>query len=143
MPIKNWHECKGVNKRTGKVKAGWKAVKGRCPVPTHHTPTISDLVTPGASTAASLGRARRRRGLAGARKRSKKSDRLREQEHPVVVGYELDRGSLTPVRVAIDTSAPGDYGADPMGDGTFRMIPSGDIVSFEERNRRLAKFQRR
>jgi hypothetical protein len=32
-----------------------------------------------------------------------------------------------------------DYGADPMGDGTFRMVPSGDIVDFEERNRRLAR----
>ena len=31
----------------------------------------------------------------------------------------------------------GDYGADPLGDGTFRMVPSGDIVDFEERNRRL------
>ncbi len=30
-----------------------------------------------------------------------------------------------------------DYGSDPIGDGTFRMIPSGDIVSLEERNRRL------
>jgi len=30
-----------------------------------------------------------------------------------------------------------DYGADPLGDGTFRMVPSGDIVSFEERCRRL------
>lgn len=30
-----------------------------------------------------------------------------------------------------------DYGSDPMGDGTFRMVPSGDIVSFEERNKRL------
>lgn len=25
-----------------------------------------------------------------------------------------------------------DYGCDPMGDGTFRMVPSGDVVSFEE-----------
>lgn len=33
----------------------------------------------------------------------------------------------------------GDHGADPLGDGTFRMVPSGDIVSFDERNRRLAK----
>ena len=33
----------------------------------------------------------------------------------------------------------GDYGADPIGDGMFRMVPSGDIVDFEERNRRLAK----
>jgi hypothetical protein len=28
-----------------------------------------------------------------------------------------------------------DYGADPMGDGTFRMAPSGDIVDFAESNR--------
>ena len=33
----------------------------------------------------------------------------------------------------------GDYGADPIGDGMFRMVPSGDIVDFDERNRRLAK----
>jgi hypothetical protein len=31
----------------------------------------------------------------------------------------------------------GDYGADPIGDGTFRMVPSGDIVDYEERMRRL------
>lgn len=37
------------------------------------------------------------------------------------------------------TSEP-DTGADPIGDGTFRMYPSGDIVSFEERNSRLARF---
>ena len=30
-----------------------------------------------------------------------------------------------------------DYGCDPIGDGTFKMVPSGDIVDFEERNRRL------
>lgn len=30
-----------------------------------------------------------------------------------------------------------DYGADPIGDGTFRMVPSGDIVDFTERMRRL------
>jgi hypothetical protein len=32
-----------------------------------------------------------------------------------------------------------DYGADPLGDGTHRMVPSGDIVSLEERCRRLNK----
>lgn len=32
---------------------------------------------------------------------------------------------------------PGDYGSDPLGDGTFRMVPSGDIVDLEERNKRL------
>ena len=30
-----------------------------------------------------------------------------------------------------------DYGADPIGDGTFKMVPSGDVVDFEERNKRL------
>jgi hypothetical protein len=32
-----------------------------------------------------------------------------------------------------------DYGSDPLGDGTFRMVPSGDVVTLEERNRRLAR----
>jgi hypothetical protein len=30
-----------------------------------------------------------------------------------------------------------DYGADPLGNGMFKMVPSGDIVNFEERNKRL------
>ena len=29
-------------------------------------------------------------------------------------------------------------GCDPLGNGTFRMVPSGDIVDSEERNRRLS-----
>jgi len=45
----------------------------------------------------------------------------------------------TSARETIDTSKQGDYGADPIGDGTFRMVPSGDIVNLAERNRRLAK----
>jgi hypothetical protein len=53
-------------------------------------------------------------------------------------GYDIEIGKATTVsRATIDTSKPGDYGADPLGDGTFRMVPSGDIVSLEERNRRL------
>lgn len=39
----------------------------------------------------------------------------------------------------LDTSKSGDYGADPIGDGTFRMVPSGDIVDYAERCKRLAK----
>jgi len=31
----------------------------------------------------------------------------------------------------------GDIGADPLGDGTFKMVPSGDVVNYEERCRRL------
>jgi len=30
-----------------------------------------------------------------------------------------------------------DYGADPIGDGKYKMVPSGDIVSWEERIKRL------
>ena len=39
----------------------------------------------------------------------------------------------------VDTTRAGDHGADPIGDGTFRMVPSGDVVDKEERNRRLAR----
>ena len=45
----------------------------------------------------------------------------------------------THVSRKVDTSRAGDYGADPIGDGTFRMVPSGDIVDMAERNRRLAR----
>ncbi len=38
-----------------------------------------------------------------------------------------------------DVSRPGDYGSDPLGNGMFRMVPSGDIVGWEERNRRLRR----
>jgi hypothetical protein len=30
-----------------------------------------------------------------------------------------------------------DYGADPLGNGLFKMIPSGDIVTAKERKERL------
>lgn len=43
----------------------------------------------------------------------------------------------------VDTSASGDYGSDPVGDGTFRMVPSGDIVGYEERCARLTKVEAR
>lgn len=41
----------------------------------------------------------------------------------------------------VNTREGGDYGADPLGDGTFRMVPSGDIVDYQERNRRLNKIE--
>ena len=66
-----------------------------------------------------------------------KPDRLRDQETPSVLGYVLDRSTLTPLRQRVNVNAPGDYGADPIGDGTFRMVPSGDVVDLAERNRRL------
>lgn len=56
----------------------------------------------------------------------------------VMGGYELDeRGGIIRQFVRLDKS--GDYGADPIGDGKFRMIPSGDIVDGAERNRRLIR----
>ena len=59
-------------------------------------------------------------------------------------GYTLtdDYGSLSVDRTRI-VFADGDHGADPIGDGTFRMVPSGDIVDFAERCRRLEKKQQR
>jgi hypothetical protein len=35
-----------------------------------------------------------------------------------------------------------DHGADPIGDGKFKMVPSGDIVTREERDKRLARHKR-
>lgn len=47
----------------------------------------------------------------------------------------------TGLRVKRETirGTSGDHGCDPVGDGTFRMVPSGDIVSYEEMRRRLGK----
>jgi hypothetical protein len=55
----------------------------------------------------------------------------------VLGGYDLDeRGAIVRKLVKI---VPGkDYGSDPLGDGMFRMVPSGDIVNLAERNKRLS-----
>lgn len=50
--------------------------------------------------------------------------------------YDLDDSGRI-IRQTIDTSRAADHGADPIGDGMFRMVPSGDIVDLAERNRRL------
>ena len=65
--------------------------------------------------------------------------KLRDMDNPKVLGHELRRDTLTPRVFRIDMSGEADYGADPLGDGTFKMIPSGDVVDFEERNLRLSK----
>lgn len=63
----------------------------------------------------------------------------RDTKEPLVVlgGYQIGRdGSV--IRPPIPKRELGkDYGADPIGDGTFRMVPSGDIVDYAERCRRL------
>lgn len=65
-----------------------------------------------------------------------KSDLLRNQENPNVLGYDLDRETLTPIRSRIDTTIQCDYGCDPIANGMFRMVPSGDIVDLEEMKKR-------
>ena len=35
-----------------------------------------------------------------------------------------------------------DYGCDPLGDGKFKMVPSGDIVDYDEKCKRLKYLQR-
>jgi len=64
----------------------------------------------------------------------------KDTKEPLVVlgGYHLDSSGGI-IREHLPTQCRGDYGCDPVGDGTFRMIPSGDIVNFEERNRRLSR----
>lgn len=59
-------------------------------------------------------------------------------------GYDFTNGpkGMTIDRETIDTDTQGDYGCDPLGDGRFRMVPSGEIVDFEERNRRLGSRSR-
>lgn len=69
------------------------------------------------------------------------SDKLRDQDVPKVLGYELDRETLTPIRRTIDLSTNGDYGYDPLPCGKFRMVPSGDVVDASEKERRLARYR--
>jgi hypothetical protein len=47
----------------------------------------------------------------------------------------MQQGTYRPQ--CIDTNKKGDYGADPIGNGLFKMVPSGDIVDFAERCERL------
>lgn len=58
---------------------------------------------------------------------------------PLVVlgGYEIAQGGGI-IRRPI-AQRLGDYGADPIGDGTYRMVPSGDVVGYDEYCRRLGK----
>jgi hypothetical protein len=82
-------------------------------------------------------RLRKRYGRGARRKHEPKSKTTHKLEF---AGYKFTSGpGGTVIHRTFITRAPGDYGADPLGDGTFRMVPSGDIVSLEERNRRLER----
>lgn len=72
--------------------------------------------------------------------REKKPRKTKVREHHFS-GFNFSTGpsGLKIHRERIDLKAVGDYGSDPLGDGTFRMVPSGDVVDFTERNRRLKK----
>ena len=70
---------------------------------------------------------------------TRKSDKLRDMAVPTVMGYELNRDTLTPIRRTIDVRKPGDYGTDPIGNGMVRMVPSGDIVTVDEARKRLGR----
>lgn len=65
--------------------------------------------------------------------------KLRDMETPMVLGYALHRDTLTPIRKYVDLSKEGDYGCDPLGNGMYRMVPSGDIVDYDEMRRRLGR----
>lgn len=69
------------------------------------------------------------------------NDKLRDQDVPTVLGYELDRETLTPIRRTVDLFQQGDYGCDPLPDGKFRMVPSGEVVDASEKERRLARYR--
>jgi hypothetical protein len=58
------------------------------------------------------------------------------QKRLMAISVGLDRETYI-AKPVLDSGR--DYGANPLGDGTFRMVPSGDVVSFDERNRRLNK----
>ena len=63
----------------------------------------------------------------------------RERYMTVLGGYTLDmenHGHL--VRPSLPQANGRDNGADPLGNGQFRMLPSGDTVDLTERNKRLA-----
>lgn len=68
----------------------------------------------------------------------------RERYMTILGGYKLDmhdHGHL--VQDKLPAREPGkDYGADPLGDGMFRMVPSGDIVDAAERKRRLEQYEK-
>ena len=47
------------------------------------------------------------------------------------VGLDVDPDAV------VDLKRKGDYGADPLGNGMFKMVPSGDVVDSKEKERRL------
>lgn len=64
--VKNWRECKGVNKQTGRIKRGYRARRGQCPIPVATTRTVPSIdLLPAASFIPGLGNTRRSRTSSG------------------------------------------------------------------------------
>lgn len=57
------------------------------------------------------------------------------QKRLMAISIGMDSEVYIPKRII--TTNGKDHGADPIGDGMFKMIPSGEIVDFNERNKRL------
>jgi hypothetical protein len=56
------------------------------------------------------------------------------QKRLMAISKGLPQESYT---IPLNTLPPiSDYGADPLGDGKFKMVPSGDIVDYDEMKRR-------
>lgn len=62
----------------------------------------------------------------------------RDTREPLVVlgGYKIDAAGGI-LRESINLQQVADHGCDPLGNGQYRMVPSGDIVDAAERDRRL------
>jgi hypothetical protein len=60
-----------------------------------------------------------------------------------VFGYKVNKRTGEIERDIIYYDEPGDSGADYLGDGMYRMWPSGDIVDYEEKCRRIDDWKRR
>ena len=92
-------------------KATWMWILGAPQPTTEETDTMSKKLTPYIAT---------------------------DTKQPLVVlgGYRINaQGGI--IRDSVHIEPGKDYGCDPMGDGMFRMVPSGDIVAKTERDRRL------
>jgi len=107
-----------------------------------HGYTPAEIAAEAESDLESSGSHEPQRRLVG---RGRKRDMVTSGTKIQVAGQDITirEGRYVFDRRTIDTAAPGDYGCDPLGDGRFRMVPSGDIVDYEERTRRLASKQRR
>lgn len=68
--VKNWRACQGVHKHTGRIKRGYRARRGQCPLPVATARTVPAIdLLPAASFIPGLGAA------------SKRSASKRNQQH--------------------------------------------------------------